>query len=114
MSTRQSRDFRVIYKTPLAATGWDMLPPVAGLYSGRRQDMATGQGTLTMAKKKAAGRPKAAAPLKSIAALKGTAEFETWLDGLATKAGSRTRIDAIWRGLKMLAESVGHNDPMPS
>jgi hypothetical protein len=67
---------------------------------------------LVMAKKKP-GRPKAAEALKSIASLKGTEDFEQWIDELVNLTGSRTRVTVIWQALKEYGASKGHR-PMPS
>ena len=65
------------------------------------------------AKKKGAGRPKSPEPVRSLMAVKGTGEFETWLDGLVEHTGLRTRSLVAVHALKEYAEKHGYAVPMP-
>jgi hypothetical protein len=63
-----------------------------------------------MTKKKAVGRPKAAAKRESIVNLKGVPEFKNWLDGFAEHCGLSIA-DTIGQALQHYAEHRGYRQP---
>lgn len=66
-------------------------------------------------KKKSArvGRPTESEPLITLTALKGTREFEAWLDELVEHSELETRSLLIKSALKLFAESKGFTKPRP-
>jgi len=64
-------------------------------------------------KAKGAGRPKAAKPLRSLISLKGTEDFELWVDGLVEHAHLGTRTLLLRNALREFASLVKYSDPMP-
>jgi hypothetical protein len=63
-------------------------------------------------KKGAVGRPKAADPKKSLASIKGGAEYAAWLEGLAEHAHLPLTI-LIEHALREYAENHGYANPQP-
>jgi len=59
------------------------------------------------------GRPKAAKPLKSLLSIKGTDDFEAWIDGLAEHCHLGTRSLAIRNSLRVFAEQQGYDKELP-
>lgn len=59
------------------------------------------------------GRPAEAEPVYSLALLKGTNEFEAWLDGLVGHTGAGLRSPLIKRALAEYAKRNGFDAPQP-
>lgn len=59
------------------------------------------------------GRPAEAEPVYSLALLKGTHEFEAWLDGLVGHTGAGLRSPCIKRALAEYARLNGFDAPQP-
>lgn len=72
-----------------------------------------GTETAVVPKKRRAGRPATDRPLKSLLSIKGSDEFEVWLDDLveATHLGSRTQL--IRNALRVYADQVGNMPKQP-
>jgi hypothetical protein len=69
--------------------------------------------TMAERKKRAVGRPKVAAPMRSIVSLKGSDELEKWLDLLTEHSESGTRTNTLRRALKAFAAQEAFDKPIP-
>ncbi len=74
-------------------------------------------GLAVMARAKASkpkiGRPKSTEPARSIMSVKGSDAMERWVDGLVDHAHQGTRALLVRNALRVFAESVGYEPPIP-
>jgi hypothetical protein len=74
-----------------------------------------GASAIMAAKKRASkpGRPAMVRPMHSIVSLKGTDDFEVWLDELVDHARQGTRTLLLRNSLAEYAENHGFKKPQP-
>jgi hypothetical protein len=60
-----------------------------------------------------AGRPPEPIPLKSLISLKGSVDFEAWVDGLVEHAHQGTRTLLLKNALREFAENHKYDKPQP-
>lgn len=78
--------------------------------------MSHAGATATMPEKKSkpkAGRPPEPEPLRSLISLKGTDEFERWVDGLVDHAHQGTRTLLLKNALREFAENHKYGKAQP-